>query len=152
MTEINPAELLPLVSDIVAAQVSNNKITPAELPQLIREVYQALVQAGAGETGPIPRGDPAVPIKKSVTSDFIVCLEDGEKMKMLKRHLRTAHDMSLDQYRKRWGLPAGYPMVAPSYAKARSKLARQIGLGTKPRGKRAQALSSKRPARSRGSH
>ena len=152
MADINPAELLPLASEIVAAQVSNNKVTPAELPQLIREVYQALVQAGAGETGPIPRGDPAVPIKKSVTSDFIVCLEDGEKMKTLKRHLRTAHDMSLDQYRKRWGLPAGYPMVAPSYAKARSKLARQIGLGTKPRGKRAQALSSKRPARSRGSH
>ena len=147
--DINPAELLPLASEIVAAQVSNNKITPAELPQLIREVYRALAQASGGETGSIARGDPAVPIKKSVTPDFIVCLEDGEKMKMLKRHLRTAHDMSLEQYRKRWDLPADYPMDAPNYAKARSKLAKQIGLGTKPRGKRAQALWSKRPTRSR---
>ena len=149
MADINPAELLPLVSDIVAAHVANNKITPAELPQLIREVYRALAQASGGETGSIARGDPAVPIKKSVIPDFIVCLEDGEKMKMLKRHLRTAHDMSLDQYRKRWDLPADYPMVAPNYAKARSKLAKQIGLGTKPRGKRAQPLSTRRSARSR---
>ena len=151
MADINPAELLPLVSDIIAAQVANNKITPAELPQLIREVYQALVQASAGETGPIPRGDPAVPLKKSVTPDFIVCLEDGEKLKMLKRHLRTAHGMSLDQYRQRWGLPADYPMIAPNYAKARSKLAKQIGLGRKPRAKKAQPLSSKRSTRSKGS-
>ena len=149
MAEANPVELLPLASEIVAAQVANNKIIPAELPQLIREVYQALVQASAAETGPISRGDPAVPVKKSVTPDFIVCLEDGEKFKMLKRHLRTAHDMSLEQYRKRWDLPADYPLIAANYAKARSKLAKQIGLGTKPRGKRAQALWSKRPTRSR---
>ena len=149
MTEANPVELLPLASEIVAAHVSNNKITPAELPQLIREVYQALVQARAGETGSIPRGDPAVPIKKSVTPDFIVCLEDGEKMKMLKRHLRTAHGMSLDQYRQRWGLPADYPMTAPNYTKTRSKLAKQIGLGTTRRRKRTQALSTRRSSRSK---
>ena len=149
MTEANPVELLPLASEIVAAHVSNNKITPAELPQLIREVYQALVQASAGETGPIPRGDPAVPVKKSVTPDFIVCLEDGEKMKMLKRHLRTAHGMSLDQYRQRWGLPADYPMTAPNYTKTRSKLAKQIGLGTARRRKRTQALFTKRSLRSK---
>ena len=149
MPEANPVELLPLASEIVAAQVANNKITPAELPQLIREVYQALVQASAGETGPIPRGDPAVPVKKSVTPDFIVCLEDGEKFKMLKRHLRTAHGMSLDQYRQRWGLSADYPMTAPNYTKTRSKLAKQIGLGTTRRRKRTQALSTKRSLRSK---
>jgi predicted transcriptional regulator len=151
MTEINPAELLPLVTNIIAAHVGSNKIAPAEVPQLIRQVYQALAQASAGETGSIARGDPAVPIKKSVTPDFIVCLEDGEKLKMLKRHLRTAHDMSLDQYRQRWGLPADYPMIAPNYAKARSKLAKQIGLGRKPRAKKAQPLSSKRSTRSKRS-
>src|SRR5215472_4947965 len=149
MPEANPVELLPLASEIVAAHVANNKITPAELPQLIREVYQALVQASAGETGPIPRGDPAVPIKKSVTPDFIVCLEDGEKMKMLKRHLRTAHGMSLDQYRQRGGLPADYPMTAPNYTKTRSKLAKQIGLGTTRRRRRTHALSTKRSSRSK---
>jgi predicted transcriptional regulator len=143
MADINPGELLPLVSDIVAAHVANNKITPAELPQLIREVYQALAQASGGETGSIARRDPAVPIKESVARDFIVCLEDGEKFKMLKRHLRTAHDMSLEQYRKRWDLPADYPLIAANYAKARSKLAKQIGLGTKPRRKRAQPLSAR---------
>jgi predicted transcriptional regulator len=149
MADIDPAELLPLVSDIVAAHVANNKIMPAELPQLIREVYQALAQASTGETGSIARGDPAVPIKKSVTPDFIVCLEDGEKMKMLKRHLRTAHGMSLDQYRKRWDLPADYPMTAPNYTKTRSKLAKQIGLGTTRRRKRTQALFTKRSSRSK---
>src|SRR5262249_13435687 len=149
MADINPGELLPLVSDIVAAHVANNKIPPAELPQLIREVYQALAQASGSETGSIPRGDPAVPIKKSVTPDFIVCLEDGEKMKMLKRHVRTAHGMSLDQYRQRWGLPADYPMTAPNYTKTRSKLAKRIGLGTTRRRKRTQALFTKRSLRSK---
>ena len=151
MTEANPVELLPLVSDIVADHVANNKTTPAELPQLIREVYQALVQASAGETGPITRGDPAVPVKKSVTPDFIVCLEDGEKMKMLKRHLRTAHGMSLDQYRQRWGLPADYPMTAPNYTKTRNKLAKAIGLGTARRRKRTQTLATSRSTRSKRS-
>ena len=151
MTETNPANLLPLASEIVAAQVSNNKITPADLPQLIREVYQALAQASTGETGPTPRGEPAVQVKRSVAPDYIVCLEDGEKMKMLKRHLRTAHGLSPDEYRKRWNLPGDYPMVASNYAKTRSKLAKAIGLGRARRRKRTQALATSRFTRSKRS-
>jgi predicted transcriptional regulator len=131
------ADLLPLATDIVAAHLSNNKVAPAELPELIRSVVQALAAASAGEPPLAPRPEPAVSIKKSVTPDFIICLEDGRKMKMLKRHLRTAYKLSPDQYRARWNLPADYPMVAPNYAKKRSKLAKAIGLGTKPRRKRA---------------
>src|SRR5215813_14710319 len=131
--EAKPAELLPLVTDIVAAHLSNNNVPSAELPQLIREVYQALAAASGGAPAPAARPEAAVPVKKSVTPDYIVCLEDGKKLKMLKRHLRTAYDMSPDQYRQRWGLPADYPLVAPNYAKTRSKLAREIGLGTQPR-------------------
>src|SRR6516162_4630756 len=147
--EPKPTELLPMVSEIVAAQVANNKIAPAELPQLIQDVYAALARATTGDTGPTPRGEPAVPVKKSVTPDYIVCLEDGKKLKMLKRHLRTAYDMSPDEYRQRWGLPADYPLVAPNYAKTRSKLAKQIGLGTARAQKRAQALAARRSARSK---
>jgi predicted transcriptional regulator len=131
------ADLLPLASDIVAAHLSNNKVPSGELPDLIRNVVQALAAVSAGEPAPVPRPEPAVSIKKSVTPDFIICLEDGRKMKMLKRHLRTAYKMSPDEYRKRWNLPSDYPMVAPNYAKKRSKLAKAIGLGTKPRRKRA---------------
>jgi predicted transcriptional regulator len=134
--EAKPADLLPLVTDIVAAHLSNNNVPPSELPQLIREVYHALAAAGSG--GPLPASRPqaAVSVKKSVTPDYIVCLEDGKKLKMLKRHLRTAYDMSPEQYRERWSLPADYPMVAPNYAKQRSKLAKAIGLGTRPRRRR----------------
>ena len=141
--------LLPMVSEIVTAQVANNKITLAELPQLIRDVYAALAHAAMGDTGPTPRGEPAVPVKKSVTPDYIVCLEDGKKLKMLKRYLRTAYGMSPEEYRQRWDLPADYPLVAPNYAKTRSKLAKQAGLGTAGRRKKAQALSSKRLSRSK---
>ena len=141
--------LLPMVSEIVTAQVANNKIIPAELPQLIRDVYAALAHATMGDTGPTPRGEPAVPVKKSVTPDYIVCLEDGKKLKMLKRYLRTAYDMSPEAYRQRWSLPADYPMVAPNYAKTRSKLAKQAGLSTTGRRKKAQALSTKRSSRSK---
>ena len=151
MTEINPAELLPLVTNIIAAHVGSNKIAPAEVPQLIRQVYQALAQASTGETGPTPRGEPAVQVKRSVAPDYIVCLEDGEKMKMLKRHLRTAHNLSPGEYRKRWNLPGDYPMVASNYAKTRSKLAKAIGLGTARRRKRTQALATSRSTRSKRS-
>ena len=129
--------LLPMVSEIVTAQVANNKITLAELPQLIRDVYAALAHAAMGDTGRTPRGEPAVPVKKSVTPDFIVCLEDGKKLKMLKRHLRAAYGMSPEEYRQRWDLSADYPLVAPNYAKTRSKLAKQAGLGTTGRRKKA---------------
>ena len=129
----NPEELLSLTSDIVAAHVSNNTVAVSDLPGLIEQVYKTLsVVGGAGEAA-ADRPTPAVPIKKSVTPDFIVCLEDGKKLKMLKRHLKTAYDMTPDEYRARWGLPSDYPMVAPNYAKQRSKLAKAIGLGTQKR-------------------
>jgi predicted transcriptional regulator len=133
MTDPQNPDLLSCTSEIVAAHVSNNSVPREELPHLIREVYDAL----AGLTGAGARADrrePAVPVKKSVTPDYIVCLEDGKQLKMLKRHLMTAYNMTPDEYRERWGLPADYPMVAPNYAKRRSSLAKKIGLGTKPRG------------------
>jgi len=141
--EVNMAEatqltdILPLASDIVAAHLSNNKVPSGELPELIRSVVEALAAASAGEPAPTPRSDPAVSIKKSITPDYIVCLEDGKKLKMLKRHLRTAYNLTPDAYRTRWNLPSDYPMVAPNYAKKRSSLAKKIGLGTKPRRRRA---------------
>jgi predicted transcriptional regulator len=122
--------LLPLVTEIVAAHLSNNSVTMAEIPRLINEVYSALSSLGQGQSKPAERQEPAIPLKKSVTADYIVCLEDGKKLKMLKRHLRTAYGLTPEQYREKWGLPADYPMVAPNYAKKRSTLARQIGLGT----------------------
>jgi predicted transcriptional regulator len=130
-----PQELLTLTAEIVAAHVSNNSVALGDLPQLIHSVYQTL--SGAGDTNAAaPRPQPAVQIKKSVTPDYIVCLEDGRKLKMLKRHLKTAYNMTPEQYRERWGLPHDYPMVAPNYAKQRSQLARDLGLGTKAKRRR----------------
>jgi len=124
--------VLGLTAQIVAAHVSNNPVSPEALPALIQEVYKSL--AGMGREPPAPeRPQPAVPVKRSIFADYIVCLEDGKKLKMLKRHLKTAYNMSPDQYRDRWGLSADYPMVAPNYARHRSSLAKKIGLGTKPR-------------------
>ena len=132
------AGFLPLVTEVVAAHLSNNKTPSLDVAPLIRSIYQAFAELSIKGT-PAELPEPAVPIKKSVTPDYIVCLEDGRQLKMLKRHLRTTFDMSPEQYRQRWGLPADYPMVAPNYAKKRSKLAKAIGLGTRPRGKRAKA-------------
>jgi len=130
---IGQDELLTLTADIVAAHVSNNTVAVADLPGLIKEVYGTLAKAG-GTVEPEPEKPvPAVPIKKSIQPDHLVCLEDGKKLKMLKRHLKTAYNMTPEEYRERWGLPADYPMVAPNYAKQRSDLAKQIGLGTKAR-------------------
>ncbi len=126
------AELLALTAKIVAAHVSNNTVAIAELPQLIAQVNQSLSGVGA-EVSSGARPKPAVPIKKSVHPDYIVCLEDGKKMKMLKRHLMTAYKLSPDAYRERWDLPADYPMVAPDYARLRSRFAKKIGLGTRRR-------------------
>ena len=126
--------LRSLVAEIVAAYVSGNPLPGSQLPEVIRSVYGAL--AGAGGEADASTAEPlkpAVPIRRSVTPDHIVCLEDGKKLKMLKRHLKTAYDMTPEDYRERWGLAADYPMVAPNYAKQRSRLAKQIGLGTKPR-------------------
>src|SRR5690606_28627074 len=108
----------------------NNTIDAAGIPDLIQNVHRALTQAVTGEdTTPPPPQEPAVPVRKSITPDFLICLEDGRKFKSLKRHLRTKYDMSPDEYRAKWGLPKDYPMVAPNYAKARSELAKQMGLG-----------------------
>lgn len=126
-------ELLSLTTEIVAAHVSNNTVAVSDLPTLIEQVYRSLSTIGTEPVVVEERLQPAVPIKKSVTPDYIVCLEDGKKLKMLKRHLKTAYNMTPEEYRDRWGLPADYPMVAPNYARQRSSLAKQIGLGTRAR-------------------
>ena len=131
--EVKNNDVLTLTSNIVAAHVSNNSVALSDLSQVIREVYQTLSVLGGAAPAAAEKPTPAVPVKKSITPDYIVCLEDGKKLKMLKRHLRTAYNMSPEEYREKWGLPADYPMVAPSYAKQRSKLAKQIGLGTRGR-------------------
>jgi len=130
---VDANELLTLTTEIVAAHVSNNTVAMSDLPLVIREVHAALAGLGQEEEPEPERLSPAVPVRKSVTPDYIVCLEDGKKLKMLKRHLKTAYDMTPEEYRERWGLPRDYPMVAPNYAKQRSKLAKEIGLGTKAR-------------------
>lgn len=124
------AEIIEMTTDIVSSFVSNNTVSPADLPALIQNVHRALstVSSGVDSSAPAPK-DPAVPVKKSITPDFLVCLEDGRKFKSLKRHLRTKYNMSPEEYRAKWGLPKDYPMVAPNYAKARSDLAKQMGLG-----------------------
>ena len=129
--QANSSELLSLTTNIVAAHVSNNSVAVTDLPQLIRDVYETLSGVGGGTERVTERPTPAVPVKKSVMPDHIVCLEDGKKLKMLKRHLKTAYNMTPEEYRERWGLASDYPMVAPNYAKQRSKLAKQIGLGTR---------------------
>ena len=134
MSNASPSsELLSLTTNIVAAHVSNNSVAPVELPALIEQVYRTLATVGNEPAPAAERPSPAISIKKSVTPDYIVCLEDGKKLKMLKRHLKTAYNMSPEEYRDRWALPSDYPMVAPNYAKQRSRLAKQIGLGTRPR-------------------
>lgn len=130
--------LITLASDIVAAHVSNNSVSVDDLPALISSVYGAL--AGLGKTVVVEavRPEPAVSIRASIKPDYIVCLEDGKKLKMLKRHLMTHYQMTPDDYRRRWGLPADYPMVAPNYAEKRRELAKKIGLGRKPTDKRGR--------------
>ena len=125
-------ELLELTTEIVAAHAGNNTVSPDELSRMINDVYNTLATVGHS-AAPSEKAKPAVPVKKSVFPDYLVCLEDGRKLKMLKRHLNTAYGMSPEDYRIKWGLPADYPMVAPNYAKKRSTLAKKIGLGTKPR-------------------
>ena len=124
------SELLSLTVEIVASHVSNNSVPVADLPQLIQQVYATLSGIGQPKTEPAPsRPQPAVPVKKSVTPEYLVCLEDGKKLKMLKRH-KTAYNMTPEEYRARWDLPPEYPMVAPNYAEQRRDLAKKIGLGT----------------------
>lgn len=136
--------LITLTADIVAAHVANNSVSIVDLPQLIANVHQALNGLGTKESE-TPKLEPAVSIRASIKPDYIVCLEDGKKLKMLKRHLMTHYKMTPDDYRAKWGLPADYPMVAPSYAATRKELALRIGLGRKPRAA-AAAPAAKTPA------
>ncbi len=135
--------LITLTSDIVAAHVSNNSVSVDDLPALISNVYGAL--SGLGQAAPVVEKapEPAVSIRASVKPDHIVCLEDGKKLKMLKRHLMTHYNMTPEQYRARWNLPADYPMVAPNYAEKRRELAKKIGLGRKPGAKRGRPAKAK---------
>jgi predicted transcriptional regulator len=126
------ADVLGLTAQIVSAHLSKNNVAPDALPALIQDVYRTLANVGR-EPAQADKPQPAVPVKKSIFPDHIICLEDGKKLKMLKRHLKTSFNMTPDQYRERWGLPADYPMVAPNYASHRSSLAKKIGLGPKPR-------------------
>ncbi|MGE0232824.1 MAG: MucR family transcriptional regulator [Flavobacteriaceae bacterium] len=122
--------LIELTADIVAAYISNNTVNSADLPKLIFDIHNSLKGLSGGEVAePVEELKPAVNPRRSVTPDYIICLEDGKKFKSLKRHLSAHYDMTPEQYRERWGLPADYPMVAPNYAAARSALARKIGLG-----------------------
>jgi len=123
-------DLLKLTAQIVSAHVSHNPIASASVPDVIQLVYRTLADMGKAPAQ-VTRPTPAVPINRSVSEDHIVCLEDGKRLKMLKRHLKAVYNMTPEQYRQRWGLPANYPMVAPEYARRRSSLARQIGLGSK---------------------
>ena len=124
------SQLLEMTADIVSAYVGNNNVQATELPSLIANIHAALTQVSGGTPEPEPElKEPAVPVRKSITPDFLICLEDGRKFKSLKRHLRTKYNISPEEYRAKWGLAKDYPMVAPNYAKARSDLAKQMGLG-----------------------
>ena len=122
--------IIEMTTDIVSAYVGNNSVSANDLPSLIQSVHRALTSVAAGaEPVEVAPKEPAVPLKRSITPDYLICLEDGRKFKSLKRHLRTKYNMSPEEYRAKWGLPKDYPMVAPNYAKARSELAKQMGLG-----------------------
>ena len=121
---------IELTADIVSAYVSNNSVSASDIPGLINQIHSALMRVSSGQSeAPAEPLKPAISVKKSITPDYLVCLEDGKKFKSLKRHLRTQYNMTPEQYREKWGLPPDYPMVAPSYAAARSQLAKQMGLG-----------------------
>jgi|SRR5690554_7395640 len=129
---ISRGELLALTADIVSAHVANNNVGQTDVPEMIQSIYGKLNELATGENANAVELTPAVPIKKSVTDDYIICLEDGRKLKMLKRHLMTAYGMTPEDYRAKWGLRPDYPMVAPNYALKRQELAKKIGLGRKP--------------------
>jgi predicted transcriptional regulator len=150
MTEnMEQGNLIELTAGIVSAYVGNNSILSSDLPALISEVHTAMLQTLGGPAEPEPEPQkPVVSIKKSVTPDYIICLHDGKKFKSLKRHVRTSHDLTPEEYREKWGLRADYPMVAPNYAKARSVLAKKIGLGRKPAPSTKKKSAKKKPAKS----
>lgn len=127
--QVEHNDLLALTADIVSSHVANNSVAVNDLPQLIQNVYATLSNLSTPPAAPEPKLEPAVPVRQSIKPDYIVCLEDGKKLKMLKRHLMTAYGLTPDEYRAKWGLPADYPMVAPNYAESRRQLAKSIGLG-----------------------
>ncbi len=129
--QLDRSELLALTSEIVSSHVSNNSVNQADLTTMIQTVFTTLEGLAGPKEEPVEELKPAVSIKRSVTDEFIICLEDGKKLKMLKRHLKTAYDMTPEDYRAKWGLAADYPMVAPAYARKRQELAKKIGLGRK---------------------
>ena len=140
MSEYETSGLLDMTAEIVSSYVSNNQVEADALPQLIRNIFETVSGLADAVEPVVETQDPAVPISKSILPDYLVCLEDGRKLKMLKRYLRSKFDMTPEEYRAKWGLPADYPMVAPNYAKLRSKHAKQIGLGKKaaPRPKKTK--------------
>ena len=145
---IDRSEILTLTSEIVSAHVSNNATRGDAVPELIQSVFDKLTALASDEPAPTEL-TPATPIRKSITDDYIVCLEDGRKLKMLKRHLMTAYGMTPEEYRARWGLKADYPMVAPNYSKKRQELAKKIGLGRKPRVVEPEPAPAPKPKRPR---
>lgn len=137
-TTISDEDMLKMTTEVVSAYVGNNMVPATQIPDVIRTVYGSLRELGGGGGAAEKESlKPAVSVRRSVTPDYIVCLEDGKKLKMLKRHLRTTYNMTPDEYRAKWGLPADYPMVAPNYARQRSDFAKRIGLGKKGQAARA---------------
>ena len=131
MSDIHDTDVLKMATGIISAFVANNAVPAADLPDLIRTVHATIIDLAKADTPTFEAPEPAVSIAKSITPDYLVCLEDGRKLKMLKRYLRSRYDMTPEDYRARWSLPADYPMVAPNYAKLRSQHAKDIGLGKK---------------------
>lgn len=144
---ISTGDTLHLATEIVSAFLTNNTVSADKLPGLLQEVHDAVRALASGGTASAGSQQPAVPIKKSVTNDYVICLEDGKKLKMLKRYLRTQYGLSPEDYRRKWGLPADYPMVAPNYAKRRSDFAKEIGLGRA--GGKAAPKRTKKAAKAR---
>jgi len=132
---VSDEEMLRMTASVVSAYVGNNSLTPTQIPDVIKTVYGSLTSLGRAGGGGRDAPRPAVPVRRSITPDYIVCLEDGRRLKMLKRHLRTTYNMSVEDYRQKWGLPLDYPMVAPNYAKQRSAFAKLIGLGRRSGGR-----------------
>lgn len=149
-SDITSSDTLHLTTDIVSAFVSNNTINAEKVPALLQEVHDAVKALASGGTAHAGNQTPAVPVSKSVTPDYVICLEDGKKLKMLKRYLRTQYDMSPEDYRRKWGLPADYPMVAPNYAKRRSQFAKEIGLGRPGGASKKTTTATKKKTTKRG--
>lgn len=139
-------ELLRMTAQVTAAYVGNNAVDAATIPEVIRSIYQSIAGLESGQSNGHGDLKPMVPIKKSITPDYIICLEDGKKLRMLKRHLRAAYNLTPEQYRAKWGLPVDYPMVAPNYAEQRSAIAKKIGLGRKPSASPRRNAKTKRAA------